>query len=92
MKKLLFVILIVVVCLGLTVPVLAHSAPGPCGHNDEPGNSGYAQHHILAATADGNHVPGGHGGYSACLGTGRNSHQPDVPVQPDANTPTADSE
>lgn len=53
----------------------AHEAP-PCAPSEDPGHSGYAQHHIRNATADGDHVPGTHGGYSLCLGTGRSVHQP----------------
>ena len=51
----------------------AHSAP-PCNDSGEPGNSDYARHHIVPATPG--HVPGTHGGYSLCLGTGRLVHQP----------------
>lgn len=51
----------------------AHSAL-PCNDSGEPGNSDYALHHIVPATPG--HVPGTHGGYSLCLGTGRLAHQP----------------
>lgn len=51
----------------------AHGAP-PCNDSGEPGNSDYARHHIVEATPG--HVPGTHGGFSLCLGTGRLAHQP----------------
>ena len=51
----------------------AHSAP-PCNDSGGPGHSDYARHHIVPATPG--HVPGTHGGYSLCLGTGRLVHQP----------------
>jgi hypothetical protein len=53
--------------------VSAHSAP-PCADSGGPGHSDYALHHIVEATPG--HVPGTHGGYSLCLGTGRLAHQP----------------
>ncbi len=55
------------------MPASAHNA-GPCNDSGGPGNSDYAQHHITEATPG--HVPGTHGGYSVCLGTGRTAHQP----------------
>lgn len=51
----------------------AHNA-GPCNDSGEPGNSDYAKHHIVPATPG--HVPGSHGGFSLCLGTGRTVHKP----------------
>lgn len=44
---------------------------GPC-NGSGPGNSGYAQHHIVALAHDGDignggHVPGTHRGFSLCL-------------------------
>ena len=53
--------------------VSAHGA-SPCNDSGEPGNSDYARHHIVEATPG--HVPGTHGGFSLCLGTGRVAHQP----------------
>ena len=52
-------------------PALAHSAP-PCNDSGEPGNSDYAQHHIVPLAheqglGEGGHKPGGHRGYSLCL-------------------------
>jgi hypothetical protein len=49
----------------------AHSAP-PCNDSGEPGNSDYAQHHIVPLAQDGalghdGHVPGSHQGFSVCL-------------------------
>lgn len=70
MRKLLIIVLVLLVALVSVVPVFAHNA-GPCNDSGEPGNSDYAQHHIvpLATTggigADG-HVPGTHHGFSAC--------------------------
>ena len=50
---------------------------GPCNDSGEPGNSDYAQHHIVPATlGSGAHIPGSHGGFSVCLGTGRVFNQP----------------
>lgn len=50
----------------------AHSAP-PCNDSGEPGNSDYAQHHIVPLAKQGalgtphDHVPGTHQGFSICL-------------------------
>ena len=55
---------------------LAHNV-GPCNSSGEPGNSDYAEHHIVPATLGaGASVPGNHGGFSVCLLTGRVFHQP----------------
>ena len=41
---------------------------GPCNDSGEPGNSDYAQHHIVPATlGNGAHKPGSHQGFSVCL-------------------------
>jgi len=54
----------------------AHNV-GPCNDSGESGNSDYAQHHIVPATlGSGAHIPGSHGGFSVCLGTGRVFNQP----------------
>lgn len=46
----------------------AHNA-GPCNDSGEPGNSDYAQHHIVPAELGNDaHKPGTHRGYSVCLG------------------------
>ena len=64
------------VSMGASSASAAHNV-GPCNDSGEPGNSDYAQHHIVPATLGaGAHIPGSHGGYSVCLGTGRLSHQP----------------
>ena len=76
MRKLLLILFMVLVCLSLTVPVLAQDPPGPCDEFGDPGHSDYALHHIVDATANGSHVPGGHGGYARCLGKGRVFNQP----------------
>ena len=77
MRKLIIVILILLIALISVVPVLAAHNVGPCNDSGEPGNSDYAQHHIVPADlGHGAHIPGSHGGYSVCLGTGRVFHQP----------------
>ena len=71
-----FVALLALLLLALAPAALAHNV-GPCNDSGEPGNSDYAQHHIVPATLGNNaHIPGSHGGYSVCLGTGRLFHQP----------------
>ena len=41
---------------------------GPCNDSGEPGNSDYAQHHIVPATLGRDaHIPGTHRGFSVCL-------------------------
>ncbi|CAN5869534.1 MAG: hypothetical protein M3520_13380 [Actinomycetota bacterium] len=61
-----------VLALGAAGPASAHSA-APCDDSGGPGNSDYAQHHIVAlahqgALGNGGHKPGSHGGFSLCLG------------------------
>lgn len=58
--------------LGGSANVQAHSAP-PCNNSGDPGNSDYAQHHIVALATEGGlgndgHKPGTHMGFSLCLG------------------------
>lgn len=58
--------------LGAAAPAFAHDA-GPCNDSGGPGNSDYAQHHIVAAAHEqelgaGGHIPGSHQGFSLCLG------------------------
>lgn len=76
MRKL-FVVFVLAVMLVFVVasPVFAHQA-GPCGDAGEPGNSDYAQHHIVPLAqdgqlGDGGHKPGSHRGFSACDPSGR---------------------
>ena len=46
---------------------MAHNA-GPCNDSGEPGNSDYAQHHIVPADlGNDGHVPGTHRGFSLCI-------------------------
>ncbi len=57
---------------GAAGPASAHGA-APCNDSGEPGNSDYAQHHIVVLAQDGalgngGHKPGSHGGFSLCLG------------------------
>lgn len=71
-RRILTVLIAVIATMGLSVGALAHNA-GPCNDSGEPGNSDYAQHHIVAAAHEkvlgaGGHIPGTHMGYSACLG------------------------
>ena len=76
MKRTLATVAIALTALfGAATAASAHAAP-PCNDSGEPGNSDYARHHIVPATANGDHVPGTHGGFSLCLGTGRSVHQP----------------
>jgi hypothetical protein len=58
--------------MALTVgaPAFGHAA-SPCNDSGEPGNSDYAQHHIVplaqaGALGDGGHKPGFHKGFAAC--------------------------
>lgn len=72
-RKLAIVAASVFVFLTLSIgPASAHSAP-PCNDSGEPGNSDYAQHHIVPLAqeqglGDGGHKPGTHQGFSLCLG------------------------
>jgi hypothetical protein len=75
MRKLLIILLVLLVALVSVVPAFAHSAP-PCNDSGEPGNSDYAQHHIVPlATAGelghGGHIPGTHHGFSLCNPSGK---------------------
>jgi hypothetical protein len=72
-RRLIVILAIVLMILAMMPLAFAHDA-GPCNDVEGPGNSSYAQHHILPATPG--HVPGAHGGFSLCLGTGRVAHQP----------------
>ncbi len=57
--------------LGAAAPAGAHNV-GPCNNSGEPGNSDYAQHHIVPATLGNNaHKPGTHRGFSLCNPSGR---------------------
>lgn len=74
MRKLLIIFLVLLVALVSVVPAFAHSAP-PCNDSGEPGNSDYAQHHIVplattGALGHGGHVPGTHQGFSLCNPSG----------------------
>jgi len=74
MKKLILVLLVLIFVMALAAPVFADDNPGPCSSTNDPGNSEFAIHHIVPATPG--HVPGSHGGFALCLGTGRLFHQP----------------
>lgn len=61
---------IVAASMALSLSALAHNAP-PCNDSGEPGNSDYAQHHIVPLAKDGSlgqlHKPGTlHQGFSTC--------------------------
>jgi hypothetical protein len=54
--------------LGAAAPAGADHNVGPCNDSGEPGNSDYAQHHIVPATLGNNaHKPGSHRGFSLCI-------------------------
>lgn len=69
-----FLLALMVVLAVASVAVADHNV-GPCNDSGEPGNSDYAQHHIVPAAQDGDlggdgHIPGSHQGYSACNPSG----------------------
>lgn len=71
-RRIATVLIAVIATMTLSVGAFAHNA-GPCNDSGEPGNSDYAQHHIVALATVGDlggdgHVPGTHRGFSACLG------------------------
>ena len=75
-RRLAVIIVTVMATMTLSMGASAHNV-GPCNDSGEPGNSDYARHHIVPADLGaGAHIPGSHGGFSVCLGTGRLSHQP----------------
>ncbi len=76
-RRLAVIIVTVMATMSLAMGASADHNVGPCNDSGEPGNSDYAQHHIVPADLGaGAHIPGSHGGFSVCLGTGRLSHQP----------------
>lgn len=82
MKKLVLVLSVLALLTIAAVPAFAHSAP-PCNDSGEPGNSDYAQHHIVPLAHDGDlgavdhdgdgvaHTPGAHQGFSLCNPSGK---------------------
>ena len=75
-RRLAVIIVTVMATMSLAMGASAHNV-GPCNDSGGRGNSDYAQHHIVPATLGaGAHIPGSHGGFSVCLGTGRAFHQP----------------
>ncbi len=75
-RVIVLVAVLAMLLLALAPAALGHNV-GPCNNSGEPGNSDYAQHHIVPADLGaGGHIPGSHGGFSVCLGTGRVFHQP----------------
>lgn len=72
LRRLLLVLTILLALAAFSLPAMAHQA-GPCGATEDPGHSGFAQHHIVpfaqeGMLGDGGHKPGAHRGYSLCLG------------------------
>lgn len=70
-----FLLALMVVLAVASVAVADHNV-GPCNDSGEPGNSDYAQHHIVPLAQEGDvgeggHIPGSHQGYSACNPSGR---------------------
>jgi hypothetical protein len=70
MKKVILAGILVLVLQAVPAGVSAHQA-GPCNESGEPGNSDFAQHHIVPAAqagalGEGGHIPGSHRGFSAC--------------------------
>lgn len=72
-RNLLIILLVLLIALMAVVPAFA---AGPCEGGSEPGNSDYAQNHIvllakqglLGAEPSGHaHTPGAHQGFSTCL-------------------------
>jgi hypothetical protein len=66
MKRFLVILFVLLLVLAFAVPAV--TAAGPCDDAGGVGASDYALNHILVATANGDHVPGTHMGYSLCLG------------------------
>ncbi len=76
-RRLAVIVVTVMATMTLAMGASAGHNVGPCNDSGEPGNSDYAQHHIVPATLGNDaHKPGSHGGYSLCLGTGRLFNQP----------------
>lgn len=74
--RMLVLALAVLAALALAAPVFADHNAGPCNDSGGPGHSDYAQHHIVplaqaGEVGGGGHVPGSHGGMSACNPSGR---------------------
>ena len=71
-RRLAVVIVTVMATMTLAMGASADHNVGPCNDSGEPGNSDYAQHHIVPATLGaGAHIPGTHMGFSACNPSGR---------------------
>ena len=72
MQRLAVVVLALFLALTVLAPAaLADHPGGPCdGLGDDPGNSGYAKHHIVPFAHLGllgqDHKPGSHQGFSIC--------------------------
>ena len=77
MRRVIVLVVFVLLLLALAPAAMAGHNVGPCNDSGEPGNSDYAEHHIVPAKLGNDaHKPGSHGGYSVCLGTGRVFNQP----------------
>ena len=68
MKRFLVILFVLLLVLAVAAPAIADHGGPPCQEGTGVGATDYALHHILAATAQGSHVPGTHMGYSLCLG------------------------
>jgi hypothetical protein len=76
-RRVIAVMAMVVASVLIAAPSASGDNLGPCNNSGGPGHSDYAAHHIVPADlGNGAHKPGSHGGYSVCLGTGRNANKP----------------
>lgn len=66
MRRIALVLTLAIGMILATIGTASAHAGGPCDDYADPGNSGYARHHIVNATPG--HVPGTHQGFSLCLG------------------------
>jgi hypothetical protein len=63
-----FAVLVILLMVLMIPTALADHNVGPCNDSAEPGNSDYAQHHIVPATLGNDaHKPGSHRGFSLCI-------------------------
>jgi hypothetical protein len=81
MKKLIVILSVLALLAFAAVPTFADNNAGPCGDETvEASGSNYAAHHIVPLATNGDlgavdhdgdsaaHEPGGHQGFSKCLG------------------------
>ena len=69
MRRILMLVGLVLILTVLMIPAaFADHNVGPCNDSGEPGNSDYAQHHIVPANlGNDGHKPGAHHGFSLCI-------------------------